>query len=212
MNQFQIRVRASRGLGHNRLSATTRSTEGIGIMTVTARNVGIQGRLARDPQFFPKSGEKEAVTYTRILNDEYAFDGKDAEGKSQFVKETVGYNLELSGGVAEAFAQTHKKGDLVLAIANRDEWSRENDGKSYENVTYHVKAIGDVLVPERSAATEGPTLEEIEQGLRAGIEAGSIVVPSQGREAVYADPTEPNFGPTAGQAAAPIAEMAQSIK
>jgi hypothetical protein len=63
----QVRVRASGGLVRNRWNATTRSTEGIGIMTVTARNVGIQGRLARDPQFFPKNGEKEAVKGYSVL-------------------------------------------------------------------------------------------------------------------------------------------------
>ncbi len=219
MALVQLRMRASDDLCRNRWNATTRSTEGIGIMTVTARNMGIQGRLARDPQFFPKNGEKEAVTYARILNDEYAFGGKDADGKSQFVKETVGYNLELTGGLAEAFAQTHKKGDLVLAIANRDEWTGEREGKKYDNVTYHVKAIGESL-------TLGSKYHQLGLLETAKVEADkSLAASSAGLEALntairnepdqrtaYPDPTEPNFGPTSELVAAPNSEMAQSIK
>lgn len=123
-------------------------------MTVTAKRIGIHGRLAADPRFLPATADKEAITYARILNDEYTRDGSDADSRPTFTKEVVGYDLEMKGKLAEAFELTYKKGDLIIAVADKEEWAKTVDGIERDVVSYRVRTVGAALVPNKVLASQ----------------------------------------------------------
>jgi hypothetical protein len=140
-------------------------------VTVTERGVGIKGRLAADPRFFAKTDEKPATTYLRILDDKYTKVGTDENDKPIWDTELVGFDLEVTGPLAVAIADGSHKGDLLVVIADKDEWTAPAKGSkaAHEKVTYHVKAAGLGIAPNGDAhkAARGVSADAV-QAVAAG--------------------------------------------